>query len=70
MYLMLMAAPMAMFGGIISTLGEAFGALSRILDIEAEPTEPDVEWPEIGTPRISDRYPIPSTALFLQVLKR
>jgi len=65
MYLMLMAAPMAMFGGIISTLGEAFGALSRILDIEAEPTEPDVEWPEIGTPRISDRYPIPSTALFL-----
>lgn len=45
MYLMLMAAPLAMFGGIISTLGVAFGALSRVLDIEEAPTECDVESP-------------------------
>lgn len=46
MYLMLMAAPLAMFGGIIAMLGEAFGALARILDVEAEVRERDVLDPE------------------------
>nr|WP_300146759.1 ABC transporter ATP-binding protein [Propionicimonas sp.] len=60
MYLMLMAAPLAMFGGIISTLGVAFGALSRVLDIEEAPTECDVESPELG-----QQDSLASEALFL-----
>lgn len=47
MYLILMAAPMTMLGGIVSMLGEAFGALSRILEVEALPIERDVEKPEL-----------------------
>ncbi|MFI7447322.1 ABC transporter ATP-binding protein [Nonomuraea sp. NPDC049714] len=72
MYLMLMAAPMMMFGSIISMLGEAFGALSRILDVESMPIERDVLRPELGAQSevvdkaifrledVSFRYPQPS----------
>lgn len=43
MYLVLMATPLAMVGGIISMLNEALGALSRIREIEEIPAERDIE---------------------------
>lgn len=43
MYLMLMVTPIAMVGNIVASLGEAFGALSRILEISSEPIEKDVQ---------------------------
>lgn len=42
MYLMMMAAPVATVGGIVASLGEAFGSLSRILQIKCDPVEPDI----------------------------
>ncbi|MBT2486612.1 MULTISPECIES: ABC transporter ATP-binding protein [unclassified Microbacterium] len=42
MYLMMMAAPVATVGGIVASLGEAFGSLSRVLRIRAESVEPDI----------------------------
>ena len=42
MYLMMMISPIMMVGGVISSLGEAFGSLSRIREIEQEPVELDV----------------------------
>lgn len=42
MYLMMMAAPVATVGGIVASLGEAFGSLSRVLHLKADPIEPDV----------------------------
>lgn len=45
MYLMLMVAPVAMVGNVVSMLGEAFGALSRILELRSEPAERDVQSP-------------------------
>jgi ATP-binding cassette subfamily B protein len=50
MYLLLMAAPLALVGGIISMLSEALGALSRILEIERLPVERDVEKQVMVTP--------------------
>lgn len=50
MYLLLMAAPLALVGGIVSMLGEALGALSRIREIEELPAERDVEKPAAMTP--------------------
>ena len=41
MYLLLMAAPLALVGGISSMLGEALGALGRILELERIPIEVD-----------------------------
>ncbi|MGW8530008.1 ABC transporter ATP-binding protein [Nocardiopsis sp. NPDC055824] len=43
MYLMLMVTPIAMVGNVVASLGEAFGALARILEIKSEPTEPDIQ---------------------------
>ncbi|TDC78636.1 ABC transporter ATP-binding protein [Streptomyces hainanensis] len=43
MYLMLMVAPVSTLAGVVSMLGEAFGALSRILAVEALEPERDVE---------------------------
>lgn len=48
MYLLLMAAPLALVGAIASMLGEALGALSRIREIEALPVERDIEKPKAG----------------------
>lgn len=45
MYLLLMATPLAMVGAVVSMLGEALGALTRIREIEAIPVERDVEQP-------------------------
>ncbi|WP_167203082.1 ABC transporter ATP-binding protein [Actinomyces respiraculi] len=42
MYLMMMAAPVAMVGGIVASLGAAFGSLSRIIEIESEIAEQDI----------------------------
>lgn len=39
MYLMLIVTPITMMATIVSTLGEAFGALSRILELQREPIE-------------------------------
>lgn len=54
MYLMLMATPLAMFGGIMSMLGESFGALSRVLDVEAEVLERDVQNADAPSPVAAD----------------
>jgi ATP-binding cassette subfamily B protein len=43
MYLLLMVAPLTLFTGIASMLGEAFGALSRIMQVQAAVPEPDVQ---------------------------
>ncbi|MFD7655974.1 ABC transporter ATP-binding protein, partial [Actinosynnema sp. NPDC059797] len=48
MYLLLMAAPISLFGAIVSLLGEAFGALSRISELRALRPERDVERPGAG----------------------
>ncbi|WP_435111031.1 ABC transporter ATP-binding protein [Nocardiopsis synnemataformans] len=49
MYLMLMVTPIAMVGNVVASLGEAFGALARILEIHSEPAEPDVQTASIST---------------------
>lgn len=43
MYLLLMVSPISLFGSIISMLGEAFGALSRILEIQTLSPEVDIQ---------------------------
>lgn len=43
MYLLLMVAPITLFAGIASMLGEAFGALSRIMAVESAAPERDVQ---------------------------
>ncbi len=43
MYLMLMIAPITLFAGTFAMLGEAFGALSRVMAIQALAPEPDVD---------------------------
>lgn len=57
MYLLLMAAPITMFGGVLSMLGEAFGALTRIKAIEA--LEPERDAPEAAV-----REPVPGAPVF------
>ena len=42
MYLMMMITPIMMIGGVVASLGEAFGSLSRIREIEQEPVELDI----------------------------
>jgi ATP-binding cassette subfamily B protein len=50
MYLLLMVAPISLFAGIVSMLGEAFGAVSRIMALESLEPERDVEDP--ATPSV------------------
>ncbi|WDZ86609.1 ABC transporter ATP-binding protein [Micromonospora cathayae] len=57
MYLLLMAAPITMFGGVLSMLGEAFGALTRIKAIEALEPEQDA-------PAAAVREPLPGAPVF------
>lgn len=45
MYLMLLVAPIAMFASVVSLLGEALGALSRVTDVESLEPERDVQRP-------------------------
>lgn len=55
MYLLLMAAPITMFGSLLSLLGEAFGALTRILAIQSVSPETDVQ--DAASP--SAGFPVP-----------
>ncbi|SDI37918.1 ATP-binding cassette, subfamily B [Sinosporangium album] len=55
MYLLLMATPITMFGSLVSLLGEAFGALTRILAIQS--VAPESELPDVASDVAS-----PSTA--------
>lgn len=50
MYLMLMIAPVTLFASIISMLGEAFGAVSRIVAFQSLAPERDVEAPSAMVP--------------------
>ncbi|MBO0901795.1 ABC transporter ATP-binding protein [Cellulomonas sp. zg-ZUI222] len=45
MYLMLMAAPITLCAGIFAQLGEAFGSLHRVLEVQAIEGERDVDVP-------------------------
>ncbi len=49
MYLVLVAAPISLFGGIMAQLGEAFGALARILELRAMAPETDIAAHDIAT---------------------
>lgn len=49
MYLMFMVTPIAKVGNIMAYLGEAFGAFARILDVQAEPAERDIQTAALGT---------------------
>lgn len=42
MYLMLLVTPIALAGNVVASLGEAFGALARIIEIRNEPREADI----------------------------
>ncbi|MFI7536877.1 ABC transporter ATP-binding protein [Streptosporangium sp. NPDC049376] len=48
MYLLLMATPITVFGGLVSLLGEAFGSLTRIMEIQA--MEPETDTPLTALP--------------------
>ncbi|MEU8177011.1 ABC transporter ATP-binding protein [Microbispora hainanensis] len=50
MYLMLMAAPITMFGSLLAQLGEAFGALTRILAIQSLEPEVDIQDAAVPSP--------------------